>query len=182
VHDIFVKLEELVRAMDEEVEAFQEAGMHCEGLSKMTSVLDARLGEIEIKLSMFDDPRYSGWKETMRLLYNDLAGIKEKSLRKLGEACCKSKGGHECRAKVVHVIESLKVVKKAIEDAHAKVNQDLGTLPQMAPAKPQEGILETHRRNVQGTNVKIIQGLIDAEYAGANVIANGLLAPMIYTG
>lgn len=121
---LFRKFEKLLDSMEEQVRAFQAAGMQCKSLSALTDELASTIEEMHQRMSLIGGPSYTDWSAVMELLAKDLANIKEQSLRKLGEACCKSKDA-ECRDAVLHVLGRVKEARGRIEEASANLDPDV---------------------------------------------------------
>ena len=112
-----------MNAMEEEVNAFREAGMSCEGLSDLETRVNAHVDSIEKALDQFEGPSWAQWRSMLEPISDDMALIKEKSLRKLGEACCKSKE-EDCKEAVLKVLESVKAVKRVTAETLSKLPRD----------------------------------------------------------
>jgi len=125
VNRVFSSFQRLIDGMQDEITAFERNGLKCDDLVDLTTNMNAHVSAIEKTLAQFEAPSWKQWLSVLEPISKDMAGIKEKSLRKLGEACCKS-ADEECKEEVLKVLNGVKETKKTIEEALVKVRRDLG--------------------------------------------------------
>jgi len=124
VNRAFSTFETLLDAMENEIIAFERNGMKCQDLIELGGRVNAHVGAIEEALTQFGAPSHKEWFSLLDPISGDMALLKEKSLRKLGEACCKS-ADDECKQEVLKVLNGVKATKKIIAETNVEVTRDL---------------------------------------------------------
>ena len=103
----------------------QDSKLTCPTLLELGTNLGETLSKMEATLQSVP----KGWGEdddaTMELIVDTtkiLKGIKEKSLQKLGQACCKNEGRpEECALVVAHLLEKIKELSSIIKATHMQL-------------------------------------------------------------
>ena len=124
VSGVFGSFQRLMNGLQDEITAFERNGLKCDDLIDLTTHVNAHINAIEETLAQFEAPPWKQWLSVLRPISNDMALIKEKSLRKLGEACCKS-ADEECKEQVLKVLHGVKETKKIIGETLVKLTRDL---------------------------------------------------------
>jgi hypothetical protein len=124
VNRAFATFQGLLDAMEKEIIAFERNGVKCEDLIGLGTSVNAHISAIEEALAEFETPSWEQWFSLLEPVSGDMALLKEKSLRKLGEACCKS-ADEECKKEVLKVLNRVKATKKMIAETLVTVTRDL---------------------------------------------------------